>query len=176
MPTHRTILLLASFALFALQNPPPDASSGSVSLVKLAPLSYPPLGRMTRITGDVKLLLNVRPDGTIDSVSVLSGHPLLQQAALDNARKSDFECRGCETVTAYQLTYSFQLEDVGDCCTGVATEDAPKDQPVLPLPRLTQVANQITVVDRPICICDPAITIERRRSWKCLYLWHCAYH
>ncbi len=48
---------------------------------KVAPV-YPPLARATRTSGQVRLLAVVGTDGSIRSLQVLSGHPLLVQAAL----------------------------------------------------------------------------------------------
>ena len=82
-----------------------------VVLTKVANLTYPPLARQTRITGDVEVLLGIRPDGSVESAVVVSGHPLLQQVALDSARLSQFECRGCmKPVTSITIFYSFELK------------------------------------------------------------------
>jgi protein TonB len=48
---------------------------------------YPPLARQTRISGTVRLHAIIGKDGTIQSLEVMSGHPLLQQAALDAVRQ-----------------------------------------------------------------------------------------
>jgi protein TonB len=43
---------------------------------------YPPLAKQARIQGTVRLQAIIAKDGTIAQLEVLSGHPLLQQAAL----------------------------------------------------------------------------------------------
>jgi len=48
---------------------------------------YPPLARQTRISGTVRLHAIIGKDGTIQSLEVMNGHPLLQQAALDAVRQ-----------------------------------------------------------------------------------------
>ena len=48
---------------------------------------YPPLARQTRISGTVRLHAIISKDGTIKELEVTSGHPLLQQAALDAVRQ-----------------------------------------------------------------------------------------
>jgi protein TonB len=48
---------------------------------------YPPLARQTRISGTVRLHAIIGKNGTIESLEVMSGHPLLQQAALDAVRQ-----------------------------------------------------------------------------------------
>lgn len=44
---------------------------------------YPPLARMARIQGTVRLAALISSDGRIQNLQVLSGHPLLLKAALD---------------------------------------------------------------------------------------------
>ncbi len=53
---------------------------------KITPI-YPPLARQTRISGTVRLHAIISKDGTVQQLEVLSGHPLLQQAALDAVRQ-----------------------------------------------------------------------------------------
>jgi protein TonB len=44
---------------------------------------YPPLARQARIQGTVRLEAVINKEGHIEELSVVSGHPLLIQAALD---------------------------------------------------------------------------------------------
>jgi protein TonB len=53
---------------------------------KVTPV-YPPLARQTRISGTVRLHAIIAKDGTVQQLEVLSGHPLLVQAALDAVRQ-----------------------------------------------------------------------------------------
>jgi protein TonB len=53
---------------------------------RTAPL-YPALARQTRISGTVRLHAIIAKDGTVQQLEVLSGHPLLVQAALDAVRQ-----------------------------------------------------------------------------------------
>jgi periplasmic protein TonB len=48
---------------------------------------YPPLAKMARIQGTVKLEAIISKDGTIQDLKVLSGHPLLVKAALDAVKQ-----------------------------------------------------------------------------------------
>jgi periplasmic protein TonB len=48
---------------------------------------YPVIAREARISGTVELLAVVGRDGTIEKLQVISGHPLLVQAALDAVRQ-----------------------------------------------------------------------------------------
>ncbi len=63
---------------------------GQVEAAKLiyAPRpEYPPLAKMARIQGTVKLEAIIAKDGTIQDLKVLSGHPLLVKAALDAVKQ-----------------------------------------------------------------------------------------
>jgi protein TonB len=53
---------------------------------KLVPM-YPPLARQARVQGTVRLLGTVDRDGSIQHLQVLSGHPLLVEAALAAVRQ-----------------------------------------------------------------------------------------
>jgi protein TonB len=48
---------------------------------------YPPLARQARIQGTVRLEAIINKEGFIEELSVVSGHPLLIQAALDAVSK-----------------------------------------------------------------------------------------
>ncbi len=85
-----------------------------VILVKLSPPLYPPLARQARIMGDVRVYVHVRKDGSVESVELFSGHPMLAPTALESARKSQFECRGCsDDASPYPMTYTFGFLDDG---------------------------------------------------------------
>jgi hypothetical protein len=144
------------------------------SIVKLTPPLYPPLARQAAIKGDVDIVLAIRVDGSVESAVVASGPPLLKQAALDSVQQSHYECSGCsQSVTPYQLVYTFQLIGLESCCTPTSGSADNNHQQGQPYPRVTQSENHVTVVDQYVCICDPAATIRKARSVKCLYLWRC---
>jgi protein TonB len=48
---------------------------------------YPPLAKMARISGSVKLEAIISRDGTIQDLKVLSGHPLLVKSALEAVQR-----------------------------------------------------------------------------------------
>jgi TonB family protein len=93
-----------------------------IKVTKLSSPVYPPLARQARVNGDVRLELKIRPDGGVAEAAVLSGHPMLQQAAVDSAQKSQFSCSGCSDLTSYPMTYRFDfLEGTGCQETTVAS-------------------------------------------------------
>ena len=150
-------------------------SSGSpqngVVLTKLVQPTYPPLARATRTTGDVDLLVTVRQDGAVDSVVVLSGHPLLKESTVTSAQQSQFECRGCsEQLTKYRLVYTFEIE--GECECEPKESQSNKKEPERAYPRISDAQHRVTIVAQILCTCDPAPT-TKVRSLRCLYLWKC---
>jgi TonB family protein len=86
-----------------------------VEVAELSPPKYPPLARTARISGDVKLELQLRPDGAVSSVRVIIGHPLLAPAAVESAKGSRFVCYGCVLPTTYIFTYTFGFREDSDC-------------------------------------------------------------
>ena len=152
-----------------------NTPQGEVVLTRLTGPSYPPLARQARVTGDVELLFEIKEDGSVQSAMVVSGHPLLKQAALDSAQRSQFECRNCGLgVRSFRMLYSFQLGPTR-YCTG-ASDSSMSDQQE-PYPRVFQSQNHVTVVDQPVGTCDLAFTVTKTkvRSAKCLYLWRCGF-
>ena len=52
-------------------------------LISNPPPTYPELAKSARISGTVELGALIGPDGHMQELKVISGHPLLRQAALD---------------------------------------------------------------------------------------------
>lgn len=95
-----------------------------IAVSELSPPKYPPLARTARVSGDVKLELQLLPDGTVSSVRVISGHSLLAPAAVESAKASRFNCYNCVMPSTYIFTYTFGFREDGDCT--VVTPRAPK--------------------------------------------------
>ncbi|HLW84398.1 MAG TPA: energy transducer TonB [Candidatus Sulfotelmatobacter sp.] len=127
-------------------------------LTKLYSPIYPAIARQARISGDVKVQVVIRKDGTIESADVVSGHLLLKQAALDSVQKSRFDCRGCaEAETSYSLTYTFQLpaetKPVPGCCTAGTQASADFEAQERRGPQVSQSNDHITITAGPTCLC-----------------------
>lgn len=154
-----------------LKRLPPEAT---VKVRRLSPPIYPKLALQARIATTVVLNVTVRPDGSVDSVALVSGHRMLDGAAMESAQKTDFECKNCRvTSTPYRMTYNFELGDAIYCkgidANGYGVYDASSDTEV------NQSQDIITVRGRPYATCDPVerISFAKFRSAKCLYLWRC---
>jgi len=178
MSSFSVRLVVALFVLSAAihESPAQNASSaevqGGVVITKLFQPIYPPLAKQTRVTGDVEITLEISRDGSVESATVVSGHPLLQQAALDSSRRSQFECKNCaEGVHTFQVLYSFQLGPTRYCAEGPQTTKSDEKQETYP--RVTESQNHISIIDQPVGTCDLGIDRRKVRSAKCLYLWKC---
>ncbi len=141
---------------------------------RLSPPIYPKLALQARIATTVLLNVTVRPDGSVESVALVSGHPMLNGAAMESEQKTEFECKNCrEPSTSYHMTYKFELGDLLYCkgidANGYGIYDASAYTEV------RQSQGIITVRGRPYATCDPVerISFVKFRSAKCLYLWPC---
>ncbi len=117
---------------------------------------YPPLARQARIMGDVKILVGVRQDGSVASTEVVSGHPMLKQAALESAQKSTFLCRECKgAVTLFTVTYTFGTRvDSEDPDCGGSTGRRPAKCFGLPArkPAVGQTLDHVMILVDPVWI------------------------
>jgi protein TonB len=59
----------------------------AASLINRVQPVYPPLARQTRISGTVRLHAIISKSGGVQQLEVISGHPLLVQAALDAVKQ-----------------------------------------------------------------------------------------
>lgn len=137
------------------------------TLTRLFPPIYPRLAQQARISGVVRICLQLRKDGTVESTEVVDGHPMLVQAALDSAQKSIFECGDCGQAKArYLLVYSFEIRD--GCHSGPHCDPSDIDKLVI-----SQSPGRVALSVGSLCTCDPTATLIRFRSARCLYLWKC---
>lgn len=164
------ILGLSIFGMFlSLAIGQGSPSQGPIELVKLYPPTYPPLARQARIEGDVKIEVSVRQDGSVDSAEVVSGHPMLKQAALDSVQQSQYACRSCsKDATPLMLMYTFGFyRDAG--CREITTRKTVRSSRCLFLwkcgvrethdwaavyrkPQVTQTLNHVTILVSTDCV------------------------
>jgi periplasmic protein TonB len=85
------------------------------NLVHKVQPAYPPLARAARIQGSVVLRAIISRAGTIENLQVLSGHPLLVQAAIDAVRQwryRPYNLNGEPVEVETQVTVNFILSGV----------------------------------------------------------------
>ena len=82
------------------------------NLVHKVQPAYPPLARAARIQGSVVLRAIISRAGKIENLQVLSGHPLLVQAAIDAVRQwryRPYNLNGEPVEVETQVTVTFIL-------------------------------------------------------------------
>jgi TonB family protein len=75
---------------------------------KVAP-AYPDLARRMNITGTVKVLVVVSPNGALKDTKIVGGNPLLVNAAMDALKKWKFEPADSESTGTVE--FKFQPQD-----------------------------------------------------------------
>ena len=66
---------------------------------------YPALARTMHITGVVKLEATVAPNGTVKSINVKGGHPVLTQSAVTAVGHWKFEAAPHETTELIEIRF-----------------------------------------------------------------------
>jgi len=80
---------------------------------KVSP-TYPPIARQARVTGQVVLSAVISKEGTVENLRVVSGHPMLVEAALNAVRQWQYRpylLNGEPVEVESAVTVIFQLSD-----------------------------------------------------------------
>jgi TonB family protein len=85
------------------QEPP---AAGRKIVTRVSP-QYPNLARNMNLQGNVKADVLVAPNGTVKSVEIKGGHPLLGQAAQNAIREWKWEPAPRETHEVVELKFTF---------------------------------------------------------------------
>ena len=85
------IALLTAILCFTLNLTAQDAAQGGRRVLVKTTAQYPTLARSMNIHGVVKLEAVVEPNGTVKSIDVKGGHPLLTQSAVTAVGHWKFE-------------------------------------------------------------------------------------
>ncbi len=82
------VVAVAAFGQGASTRVPPDEAAKHI-LSKPSP-AYPSLAEQARIQGDVILEVTINESGAVSAIRLVSGHPMLVEAALENVKKWKF--------------------------------------------------------------------------------------
>lgn len=98
----RRLFPIALFAVLATLAAPrvqaqQDHSEATRKLVSRPEPAYPSLARRMGISGTVRVEAVVATNGSVKSTSVIGGHPVLAQSAVDAVRKCKWEPASHET-------------------------------------------------------------------------------
>jgi protein TonB len=83
------------------------------SALKRVQPPYPPIAKAARASGAVQVQVTISEDGRVIDAAVVSGHPLLRDAALQAARQWVFkptELSGVPVKVQGVLTFNFTLQ------------------------------------------------------------------
>lgn len=103
------VIAVAGALLFAVPAAYAQGELTRKAKTRVVPV-YPELARRSNmnITGTVKVLVVVAPDGSIKESKVLGGHPLLVNAAMDALKKWKFEPASEETMGTVEFRFGPQ--------------------------------------------------------------------
>jgi TonB family protein len=93
-------------------------------LIHSEPLGYPPLARLTRITGKVVIHVTVGSNGYVQETTISKGHPLLRDPVEQNVKKWRFEPLASQSKE-FDLTVEFVLAFRGSYPQGAAFVGGP---------------------------------------------------
>jgi len=162
------LLLIEALAATGAQDLPSDnAPQMEPGITKLPPPTYPAMARAAHVWGPVELNITIHQDGTVDSAEVVSGPPMLRAAAVESAKRTQFECAGSPSPSrTFRVVFNYELTATYYC-----------GEPDRSQPRISQSAGTVTVAGEAAGTCDPEGTVGkvRARSAKCLYLWKCSW-
>ena len=100
------LFALNSVVLNSQAVPVQEDSAGARKIrVKLNP-QYPPLCRTLKISGSVKVDALVSPNGTVKSIAIKGGHPVLVEAAQNAVRQWKWEPASHETHESVELRFN----------------------------------------------------------------------
>ena len=83
------------------------------AIEKIVPV-YPPLAKQIRMPGEVSVEVMISPEGRVESVRIVSGHPMFVQAAVDAAHRWRFEptiLNGVPVRVTGVITFVFKLNE-----------------------------------------------------------------
>lgn len=133
------------------------ASKGTAEHVTIETVEIPkytPLMKSMRLTGEVKLLLDVLEDGHVSKAEVLKGNRILADVAVKAALNSKFQCESCKRKPfQHRLTYAFEIVKGGDWdryCYDMQKQNRAAEDPK----STVDSASHVTVRSAPVCIID----------------------
>jgi TonB family protein len=102
------LVLALHCALVCAADKPADKTSSDRKVVQRVVPAYPELARNANITGTVRLLVMVAPNGSVRSVQAIGGNPVLIKAAQDAVSNWKFSPATEETREPIELHFAPQ--------------------------------------------------------------------
>ena len=85
-----------------------DSTEGARKILVKTPAVYPTLAQSMNLKGVVKLEAHVAPNGSVKSVDVKGGHPILTQSAVTAVGHWKFEPASHETKELIEVKFDSQ--------------------------------------------------------------------
>jgi len=117
------VILVVSFSLHS-QTVAPPVNEQPTATAAVAP-NYPPIARSADISGNVDVQVKINSRGDVEDTKVLSGHPLLQGASKEAAKKWKFVATTEKHSRVLQLTFSFVRVESGKSVQTITTTFLP---------------------------------------------------
>lgn len=102
------VLLAATFVCVPTQCRAQESPDGARKILVKTPAIYPILAQSMNIRGVVKLEAHVAPNGTVKSIDVKGGHPILTQSAVTAVGHWKFEPAAHETKELIEVKFDPQ--------------------------------------------------------------------
>jgi TonB family protein len=105
-------IAVALFVLFSIlayapsHAPAQESSENARKIVSRVAPQYPSLARSMNIKGTVRAVALVAPNGTVKSVEVKGGHPVLVEATQNALRQWKFEPASHETYEIIEMRFA----------------------------------------------------------------------
>jgi TonB family protein len=104
-----TALLIISLSCFlSIPSRAQESTDGERKVLVKTPAVYPTLAQSMNIRGVVKLEAHVAPNGTVKSIDVKGGHPILTQSAVTAVGHWKFEPAAHETKELIEVKFDPQ--------------------------------------------------------------------
>ena len=99
------VLLAATFVSLSTQSRAQDSPDGARKVLIKTQAIYPTLAQSMNLRGVVKLEAHVAPNGTVKSIDVKGGHPILTQSAVTAVGHWKFEAAAHETKELIEVKF-----------------------------------------------------------------------
>jgi len=100
------LLLAVAITLAPIHSWAQNSAEGSRKVVSRIAPAYPPIARTMNIRGIVKIDVLVAPNGTVKSMEIKGGHPILAQAAQSAIIRWKWEPAAHETTELLEVKFN----------------------------------------------------------------------
>lgn len=106
------LVMLLSFGMLASAEIRVATDEAMKAATKKTPPDYPPIAKQLRVAGKVEVDVTIGPDGSVESVKILSGNAMLTQSVVSAVKKwkfTPFTQDGAPTKAVAALDFDFKM-------------------------------------------------------------------